>query len=130
MPIYIRDGAIIPWFNGKFRNAEMSLTRIELHTFIKERSGRLEYYIDDRETRRYLEGRYNTAHIEAESDGRETRIVIREKGGYPTGTVEFAPVIYGAEAGRAVLEQNGRRKSRRLAPGTRRWVGIEVAVRA
>ncbi|MEQ1851203.1 MAG: glycoside hydrolase family 31 protein [Chthoniobacteraceae bacterium] len=130
VPIFIRDGSIIPYFNGKFRNGDMTLTKIELHTFIKERDAQLDYYIEDQKTRQYLKGSYNTARIRAGNADGETRIVIDEEGRYATGTVEFAPVIYGSEPSRAVLEHNGVRRSRRLQNSTRRWVSTDVSVQA
>ena len=130
VPMFIRDGSIIPYFNGKLRNGDMALTKIELHTFIRDRAARLDYHMDDHETRRYLQGEYNTAAICAEIADGEARIVIDESGGIAKGGVKFAPVIYGSEVKRAVLEQNGRRCARTLRPATRRWVGTDVAVRA
>ena len=130
VPIFIRDGSIIPYFNGKFRNGDMTLTKIELHIFIKERNAELAYFIEDQKTRRYLKGGYNTAVIRAEISEGEARIQIDEAGGYPTRTITFAPVIYGRETGSAVVEHNGVRKSHRLASATRRWVGSDVAVQA
>jgi len=130
VPLFIRDGSILPYFPGKFQNSAMKLTRIELHTFLKERSAQLDYYIDDRETRRYLTGEYNTATIRAEIVGPEVALHLAETGPLPPGTVKFAPVLYGGASATASLTQQGRRVTRQLAPATRRWVGTDVAVRA
>ena len=129
VPIFIRDGSIVPYFSGKFRNSDVDLSRIELHIFVKERAAQLAYYIDDRQTRQYANGSYNTADIRAESAGDAVALRISETGSYPAGTVEFAPVLYGSDHGRVVLESNGAKKVRRLKPAQRRWVGTEVAVR-
>ena len=90
----------------------------------------LDYYIEDQKTRQYLKGTYNTAHIRAGSESGKMRIVIDEKGRYATGTVQFTPVIYGAEMNRAVMDHNGKRSARKLQSSTRRWVSTEVEVRA
>ena len=130
VPMFIRDGSIIPYFAGKFRNSEMPLERIELHLFIKDRPGRFDYYIDDRETRDYLRGAYNVARIEAGMWAGQWRLRIEESGSYRKGTVRFSPVMYGGAEQRLIVETNGRSRVRTLRPGTRRWVGREVPVRA
>ena len=130
VPIFIRDGSIVPWFGGKLRNAGMALSKIELHVFIKERIAQCDYFIDDSETRRYVAGEYNTARIQAAVAGDEATVRIGESGPLPHGSVVFAPVFYGREIARVALETNGARNTRDMKPARRRWVGGEVNVAA
>lgn len=130
VPIFIRDGSIIPWHNGNFHNSDMPLSAVELHIFLRECAGQYDYFIDDRETRNYLDGAYSTARIRAEITGRQALVRITEKGSYDRETVAFTPVIYGSDVNRVLTEHNGVRKSRALKPSGRRWVGFEVPVRA
>jgi alpha-glucosidase len=130
VPIFIRDGSIVPYFNGKLRNSEMEFDRIELHAFLRERPGRLTYFVEDGATRRYLKGEFNRASIAIDVAEREARVTIEEAGDFPVGTVQFAPVFYGGAATRVTVETRGRRNSRALKPATRRWIGLDVAVQA
>ncbi len=130
VPMFVRDGAIIPYYNGRVRNSEMKLTKIELHVFIKDRSAQLDYFIDDCESRKYLEGSYNKASIEAGLDGRNLSVRINETGNRKAGAITFTPVSYGCDASRVTLEQNGQARTRAMKATTRRWVASDVAVRA
>ena len=131
VPMFVREGAIIPWYNGRFRNSEMPLKKIELHVFARERAAKLAYFIDDRVTRKYLKGIFNTAHITANARHHEVQIEIVETGKYPAGTIDFTPVIYGREGASniTIVENNSRRKVSQK-PSTRRWVGRDVRVLA
>lgn len=131
MPLFVRDGAIIPYYNGPLRNSAIELNEIELHLFMKERPGRLVYFIDDQKTRAYQSGRYNTALIAAESGYREVRISFLETGGYPAGTVNFRPVLYGRQGGwEATLTGGDKPRTRTLGPATRDWLGKRLPVLA
>jgi len=130
VPIFVRDGAIIPYFNGKFCNGEMPLEKVELHVFVREQTGRLNYYTDDRKTRQYLTGGYNTVRITASIDVEKADMRLDEIGAYEKGTVTFEPVFYGQRIGSVTIEANGEREVRELSASTRRWVGTNVAVMA
>ncbi|MDQ2694889.1 MAG: DUF5110 domain-containing protein [Pseudomonadota bacterium] len=131
VPLFARDGAIIPYYNGPLRNSQMELNRIELHVFVKERPGAAQYYIDDQQTRGYQQGRYNSAKITAAVSGNEFKLDIAETGDYPAGTVAFTPVLYGRQEDvKAVIALNGRRQTRTLTQATRRWVCKELQVLA
>lgn len=133
VPIFIREGAIVPYFNGKLRNADTKLDDLELHIFARESSARTTLYLDDRETRRYLEGKYNVAQITATVSGDEIDIEVAETGKIKPGSVKFSPVLYGRQdLGKAALRMNGggKSRSRPLKPGTRRWVEKDVPVLA
>ena len=129
VPLFVRDGAIIPYFNGKVRNAEMDFHRIELHAFIKDRGAQLDYFIDDHKTRKYLSGIFNKAQIHAEVVGSVATFRITETGGHELGTVKFVPVLYGCNAERVAVEYNGSAKAYLLKHSTRRWVAADVDVR-
>jgi len=131
-PIFARDGGILPYFNGTLRNSEMPLDELELHVFAKDGTGRLTLHIDDRTTRRYLEGHFNTAEITAKVNDAEARIDIHETGKLKAGSVRFTPVIYGRQGiAKAVVSINGgAAKAVQLKPFTRRWVGKDIPVRA
>ena len=123
VPLFVRDGAIVPYYNGPIRNSLIELNRVELHIFLKEQTGDLHYFIDDQQTRNYQSERYNTALITAETSDSELKISIDESGNYPTGTVEFAPVLYGCQGDwDAAISTNGKDETKALRPTTRRWV--------
>ncbi len=131
LPLFVRDGAVIPYYNGPIRNSHVELDAIELHVFVRERAGKLDYYIDDRQTRAYRSGRFNVAKITAEAGGGELRLHIEEAGGYPPGTVSFSPVLYGRQgAWRLVVTGEGRDETRDLNADIRRWVCKDLPVLA
>lgn len=131
VPLFVRDGAIIPYCNGPMKNSLIELDRIELHVFMKEQPGRLAYFVDDQQTRNYQSGRYNTALITAETSDHELRIGIDESGNYPTGTVEFTPVLYGCHGNwKAVVASDDKQETKTLVPATRRWVCKDLQVLA
>jgi alpha-glucosidase len=131
VPLFIRDGSIIPYYPGPLRNSLMDLKALELHIFSREQPASLSYFIDDRQTRRYQTGDYNTVQIDARIGDRQIQVNISEKGNHQTGTVEFAPVLYGRQGEwRAVTVVNGRSKTANLNPWMREWVckTIEVLI--
>lgn len=131
VPLFIRDGSIIPYYQGPLRNSFMDLKKLELHIFSKEEPGSLNYFIDDRQTRRYQTGDYNTARIDAQAGDGQIQVSITEQGNYQTGTVEFTPVLYGHQGEwQVVILVNGQSKTATLNPSTRQWVCKSIEVLA
>lgn len=131
VPLFVRDGSIIPYYNGPIRNSFITLQEIELHIFSKQRPARLAYFIDDRETRDYQAGRYGTAQIDARVDDGEINVGITEAGDYETGTVNFRPVLYGYQGQwKAVTAVNGKLQTRSCTVQTRSWVCKHLSVLA
>ncbi|MDS4042110.1 MAG: glycoside hydrolase family 31 protein [Candidatus Competibacter sp.] len=123
LPLFVRDGAVLPYYPGPLHNSFMDLSAVELHLFCRERSARLDYFLDDRETRRYQGGDYGIARISAEIAGERLRVVVTESGDYPTDTVAFAPVVYGRPELRELdLAVNSRAVTRPLQAGRREWL--------
>lgn len=131
-PIFVRDGAILPYFNGRLRNAEMPMDKLELHVFTKSGTAQATLHLDDRKTRRYLRGAFNTVEIAAGVGETEARITIHETGSLKPGAVAFHPVIYGRQGiTTAVVSAGGRPEGKvKLRPFTRRWIGKDVPVQA
>lgn len=130
VPIFIRDGGIIPYFHGRLTNGDMALRHIELHIFTKEKTAQLDYHLDDGKSRRYLRGEYNVAHVEARAHAGRAQVRIVETGPLPRGSVRFTPVFYGAALDRVIVERDSKRQQRALRLGTRDWVGRQVPVSA
>jgi alpha-glucosidase len=131
VPLFIADGAIIPWYNGAIRNSLMDPGRLELHIFCKQQPGHLTYYSDDQQTRSYQTGVYNTLQIDAQIAAGQLRITISESGGYPAGTVEFTPVLYGQQGHwQAQITSSGRTRMLDLQPSTRPWICKSIEVLA
>lgn len=123
LPLFIRDGAILPYYAEALRNSFMDLRDVELHIFCRERAARLDYFLDDRESRRYQRGAYGVARMAAEIDGEQLQVEITESGDYPPDTVRFTPVLYGHPAVRELaLTVNSRRERRWLQAGQREWL--------
>ena len=123
LPLFVRDGAVLPYYNGPLRNGLMDLSAVELHLFCRERPASLDYFVDDRATRRYEPGRYGVARISAETRGERLRVVIAEPGSYPAETVAFTPVVYGRPELRELeLIVNGRVETRPLRADQREWL--------
>ncbi len=130
LPLFARDGAVLPYYAGPLQNSVMDLRAVELHLFCRDRPARYDYVVDDRETRRYQTGAYSIARVTAEIDGERLRVVIAESGHYPADTVAFTPVIYGRpELRELALTVNGRAMTRPLRTERREWLGREWAVR-
>ena len=134
VPIFVREGAIVPWYNGTIKNAETPMNDFELHVFLREAGTRstTTLYLDDQKTRKYLAGDYNTAVIAVAAEGSEARVEISETGPRKAGTVALDRVVfYGAPFLKTVVTgKESRKKSRKLKSGQRRWVGksLEVSV--
>lgn len=123
LPLFVRDGAVLPYYAGPLRNSVMELSAVELHLFCRDRPARGEYLVDDRETRRYQMGSYGIASIKAEVDGERLRVTIAETGAYPRNTVTFTPVLYGRPEVRELeMTADGRAMVRSLRSGEREWL--------
>jgi hypothetical protein len=123
LPLFVRDGAVLPYYAGPLRNSFMDLSAVELHLFCREKSARFEYVLDDRETRRYQAGAYGIAQISAEMTGERLKVEIAESGAYPPDTVTFTPVVYGRPELRELeWTVNGRPATRPLQTGRREWL--------
>lgn len=123
LPLFVRDGAILPYYAGPLHNSVMDLSAIELHLFCRAQAAQLDYVVDDQETRRYQSGAYGIAHITAEITGERLRVNITESGNYPCDTVNFTPVVYGRpEARELELTVNGRIFNRPLRNEQREWL--------
>lgn len=130
LPLFARDGAVLPYFAGPLRTSFMDLSAVELHLFCRERLARFDYWVDDRQTRRYQRGGYGIARMAAELDGERLRVAIAETGDYPRDTVNFTPVLYGRpEIQELELTINSGTMTRPLRPGRREWLCREWAVR-
>ncbi|MCB1765280.1 MAG: DUF5110 domain-containing protein [Candidatus Competibacteraceae bacterium] len=123
LPLFVRDGAVLPYYSGPLCNSFMDLGKLELHLFCRDRPARFDYYLDDQETRRYQSGGYGVATILAEIDDQQLRLEITETGDYPQNTVMFTPVIYG-RPGITELELtlNGHTEIRPLQSSQREWL--------
>ena len=129
LPLFARDGAVLPYYAGPLRNSLMDLSAVELHLFCRDQSARLDYVLEDRETRRYQTGACGIARIAAEIEGERLRVTVAETGDYPRNTVTFRPVVYGRPEVRELeLTVNGRATHRPLRTGRRRWLCREWAV--
>ena len=129
LPLFARDGAVLPYYAGPLRNSFMDLSAVELHLFCRDQPAQFDYFLDDRETRCYATGAYGIARITAEIQGERLRVSIAESGDYPTGTVSFTPVIYGRPEVRELeLTVNGRATIRPLRTEPREWLCREWAV--
>jgi len=53
LPLFVRDGAVLPYFAGPLRNGCMDLSAVELHLFCHDQPARFEYALDDQKTQRY-----------------------------------------------------------------------------
>ena len=130
LPLFARDGAVLPYYAGLLQNSLMDLRAVELHLFCRDRPVRFEYFVDDRETRRYETGACGIARIVAEIQGERLRVIIAESGDYPTDTVSFTPVVYGhPEVRESELTANGRATIRPLGTERREWLCRDWTVR-
>ncbi|MDG4595080.1 MAG: glycoside hydrolase family 31 protein [Candidatus Contendobacter sp.] len=131
LPLFARDGAVLPYYAGPLQNGFMDLRHVELHLFCRERAARFDYYVDDRETRSYQDGGYGVARITAEWDGERLRVEVVETGEYLPDTVVFTPVLYGhPEARELELTVNGRVVTQPLKTDQREWLCRVLPVRA
>ncbi|MCP5157893.1 MAG: alpha-glucosidase [Gammaproteobacteria bacterium] len=130
LPLFVRDGAILPYYAGPLRNGFMDLSTVELHLFCRAQAAQFDYGLDDRETRRYQRGDYGVAHISAVIEDARLRMEITEAGDYPQGTVTFTPVLYGRpDMQELALTVNGHTENRPLQSSQREWLCRQWAVR-
>jgi alpha-glucosidase len=123
LPLFVRDGAVLPYYAGPLHNSVMDLSAVELHLFCHDQPAQGDYLVDDRETRCYQTGAYGVASITAAIDGARLRIAIAETGAYPPDTVTFTPVLYGSPEVRELeLTVNGRVTTQPLRAGEREWL--------
>ncbi len=133
-PLFVRDGAILPYHHGELANARTDFrATVELHVFARERPAAGHYHLDDQTSRAYLlDGQCNRAAFRAgrrPEDGGAFFLETEETGPLPAGGTRWTPVFYGA-TGTGELLVNGQRRGTPLAPGTRRWIGRDVPVLA
>ena len=131
LPLFVRDGAVLPYFAGPLRNGCMDLSAVELHLFCHEQPARFEYALDDQKTQRYETGAWSSAGITAEVQEDRLMVTVVETGHYPRETVTFTPVIYGRpEVQELELTLNGRTVTRPLQTEQREWLCRMLPVRA
>ncbi|MBK7541565.1 MAG: alpha-glucosidase [Candidatus Competibacteraceae bacterium] len=130
LPLFARDGAVLPYYAGPLHNSVMDLSAVELHLFCREQTARFEYALDDRDTQRYQRGAWGGAEIAAEIQGERLKVRIAEAGHYPRDTVTFTPVVYGwPELAEIELTVNGKMVTRALRADRRQWLCREWVVR-
>ena len=132
VPLFAREGAIIPWYNGALKNADTPLDDFELHVFVREPSSRasVTLRLDDPKTRKYLTGEYNTATVTVTTSGAEARLEIAESGPRKPGMVKLDRLVFhGAPFLKTVVRTPGG-KPRKLKPRQRRWVSKLLPVTA
>ncbi len=135
VPLFIRDGSIIPYYNEPLHNSLMDLRNIELHVFIKERAAQLHYFIDDPQNKAYQKGTYNTATITAQLVSADChldvantlQLTMEETGPLPHQANHFKPVLYGyPHSAMAVVMQNNPPIS--LQATQRTWLNKTLSV--
>jgi alpha-glucosidase len=129
VPLFAREGAIIPWYSGPLKNGDTPLDDFELHIFARGSSpAATTLYLDDQKTRKYLAGEYNTATVTAVIAAQEAALEINETGPRKAGAVKLdRAVFYGAPELKKLTSSAGG-KSRILKAGERRWVGKSIPV--
>ncbi|MEZ5583191.1 MAG: glycoside hydrolase family 31 protein [Candidatus Competibacteraceae bacterium] len=131
VPLFARDGAIIPYYFGALHNSIMDLRELELHVFSHAQPGKADYYVDDQTTQAYVRSDYNTVAIDAGIEEDRLILTLLETGPCATDTVRFKPVWYGNQPLRqAVVVNNGQAQSCSLQPQTRPWLNRQLAVLA
>lgn len=130
LPLFVRDGTVLPYYAGPLHNSFMALNAIELHLFCREQPVCWDYALDDQQTRHYASGAWGLARISAAIQGERLTVEITETGNYPRDTVCFTPVVYGRpEVGDLELTVNGRVERRSLRTESREWLCRQMAVR-
>ena len=123
LPLFARDGAVLPYYAGPLHNSFMDLSAIELHLFCHDQAARFDYALDDRETRRHESGAWGNAAMTAAIHDDQVTVEIAETGSYPRDTVRFTPVVYGhPDARELLLTVNGRSTVRSLRSEQREWL--------
>ncbi len=69
VPLFVRDGAIVPYYAGPLCNSFMDFSSIELHILCREQSAKFDYVLDDLKTRNYEAGLRSIAHVRGEVRG-------------------------------------------------------------
>ncbi|MCC8988097.1 MAG: hypothetical protein LM523_10370, partial [Candidatus Contendobacter sp.] len=129
LPLFVRDGAVVPYYAGPLYNSRMDLSTVELHLFCHDQPAQLDYLLDDRESQRYQSGNFGIACIAATIGNELLRVEIAEAGSYPRDTVRFTPVVYGRPEVRELeLVINDHTERRPLQAGQREWLCQELAV--
>lgn len=129
LPLFVRDGAVVPYYAGPLYNSRMDLSTVELHLFCHDQPAQLDYLLDDRESQRYQSGDFGIACIAATIGNELLRVEIAEAGSYPRDTVRFTPVVYGRPEVRELeLVINNHTERRPLQAGQREWLCQELAV--
>lgn len=130
LPLFVRDGAVLPYYAGPLQNSFMDLSTVELHLFCHDQSARLGYALDDQETRAYATGNWGLANITAEVQAHRLRIEITESGTDRPDTVNFRPVLYGCpQVSEVEFIVNGRRTVRDWQSSQRSWLCRSLPVR-
>ena len=130
VPIFVREGAIIPWYNGPLKNGDTPLDDFELHIFARDVTSRISttLYLEDQKTRDYLEGNYNTAVVTVTFAGSEATLETDESGPRKKGGVALDRLVfYGAPFLKTAVTGAAPRR-RRLRTAQRRWVGKNLPV--
>lgn len=131
VPIFAREGSVIPWYNGTLKNADTPLNDFELHVFLREQGmqAKATLYLDDCVSRKYLDGDYNTAEISVSLSGSQAEMHVRETGPQKTGGVRLDRLVfYGAPFLKTISgPADG---TRELQPSERRWIAKQIAVSA
>ncbi len=131
LPLFVRDGAVVPYYARPLQNSFMNLHAVELHLFCRDQPAQLDYILDDQETRRYQTGAYGVAHLTARVEDEGLRVEISATGRYPRDTVSFTPVVYGRpELQELELIRHGHTTTRRLQTEQREWLCRQWAVLA
>jgi alpha-glucosidase len=129
VPLFVREGSIIPWYDGTLKNGDTPTDDFELHVFAREGTCGATLYLDDQETRKYLDGEFNKATAAVTITGGEAALEIAETGPRKRGLVNLdRAVFYGAPALKTLVRRG--KKSRELKPARRRWIGKSLPVRA
>ncbi|HEX4084453.1 MAG TPA: glycoside hydrolase family 31 protein [Chthoniobacteraceae bacterium] len=127
-PLFVREGAIIPWYNGPLKNGDTPLNDFELHVFLRQPGvpATATLYLEDQKTRKYLQGQYNTASISIAVQGAGAIAQVSESGPLPAGSFKLDRlVLYGLPQPKSVSVHG---KSRTLKRSHRQWIGKKLPV--
>ncbi len=96
LPIFVRDGAAIPYYAGPLANSRVVWRELEIHLFTSREPARCTYLADDLVTAAYQAGKVNVINIEATPARLDTAVelTITENGPLPIGAIDFRPVFY------------------------------------
>lgn len=131
LPLFARDGAVLPYYAGPLRNSVMDLSAIELHCFSHAQPAQGDYGLDDQETRGYANGVWGLARVSAQVQGDRWQVTIEESGQHRRDTVAFTPVLYGhPEVTEMEFTVNGHSVLRQVQAAQREWLCRQVTVLA